>query len=576
METTAKGVVVPQCVNCHKILSNDALRPNRLKRHLESHHPALKDKDVAFFKRKKTELLQMTGKVQTFVKPKIGTVQASFEIAWMISRAKCPHTIGEKLIKPCLLKAADLVAKDEVRKEFSKISLSDSTIKRRIDELGSNLKKQLNDKLKLSPSFAIQLDETTDVAKLSQLLCYVRFVGTDKVEEEILFCKPMTTTTTSSDVHEILQQFFEENSLDWDKLVGICTDGAPVMLGCRSGLVTKVKDAAKNAVSTHCVIHREALASRILSAEFMETLAVAKKVVKFIKGNDCNTRLFHEMCRDMESDHQQLLYDTEIRWLSSGNMLARVYELRSEIKQFLELKGKVELCSAFNDTDFELRLSFLVDIFGELNKLNKTLQGRNTNRMKDYDAVSAFMAKLKLWSRRIAAGVAASFATLDCALANNQVEFNGSLKSDVQSSLQLLHDEFLLYYPDIKDRDLPEWRMTRNPFFVDPDTVPLSIQEELIDLTSNSNARDDHEQMSIESFWVKYAQSYRAVGGVALKILLPFSSTYLCESGFSSLVFIKNKYRNRLDCESDMICALSAIEPQFEYLARSKQTHSSH
>ena len=53
METTAKGVVVPQCVNCHKILSNDALRPNRLKRHLESHHPALKDKDVAFFKRKK-------------------------------------------------------------------------------------------------------------------------------------------------------------------------------------------------------------------------------------------------------------------------------------------------------------------------------------------------------------------------------------------------------------------------------------------------------------------------------------------------------------------------------------------
>ena len=118
--------------------------------------------------------------------------------------------------------------------------------------------------------------------------------------------------------------------------------------------------------------------------------------------------------------------------------------------------------------------------------------------------------------------------------------------------------------------------MTRNPFFVDPDTVPLSIQEELIDLASNSSARDDHEKMAIEDFWVKYHKSYKAVSRVAIKVLLPFSTTYLCESGFSSLVYIKNKYRNRLDCESDMICALSATEPRFELLARSKQAQPSH
>ena len=222
--------------------------------------------------------------------------------------------------------------------------------------------------------------------------------------------------------------------MDWSKLFGVCTDGAPAMLGCRSGLVTRIKEKAKNSINTHCVIHREALASRILSVEFKETLAVIKKVVKCIKGNDCNTRLFGQMCKDLESDHQQLLYDTEIRWLSSGNMLSRVHELRKEIVQFLEYKGQTELCSLFDDTGLELRLSFLVDIFGELNKLNTTLQGRNTNRIKNYDAVSAFMAKLKLWSRRVTAGVAASFATLDCALAEKQADFNGSLKSAVESS----------------------------------------------------------------------------------------------------------------------------------------------
>jgi len=33
----------------------------------------------------------------------------------------------------------------------------------------------------------------------------------------------------------------------------------------------------------------------------------------------------------------------------------------------------------------------------------------------------------------------------------------------------------------------------------------------------------------------------------ALSILVPFATTYLCESGFSSLLYLKNKYRNHLN-----------------------------
>ena len=43
----------------------------------------------------------------------------------------------------------------------------------------------------------------------------------------------------------------------------------------------------------------------------------------------------------------------------------------------------------------------------------------------------------------------------------------------------------------------------------------------------------------------------------ALRVIVRFSSTYLCEAAFSTLVFIKNKYRNRMDVENDMRCALS-------------------
>lgn len=52
----------------------------------------------------------------------------------------------------------------------------------------------------------------------------------------------------------------------------------------------------------------------------------------------------------------------------------------------------------------------------------------------------------------------------------------------------------------------------------------------------------------------------------AIKIILPFSTTYLCKSGFSALVQLKSTQMNRLDIEHDLRVALSTITPDFETL----------
>jgi len=70
------------------------------------------------------------------------------------------------------------------------------------------------------------------------------------------------------------------------------------------------------------------------------------------------------------------------------------------------------------------------------------------------------------------------------------------------------------------------------------------------------------EKPLLEEFWVKYRPIYpENVQNEALKVLVQFLPTYLCESGFSSLAVIKTKYRNRLDVESDLRCSLSNILP---------------
>ena len=45
-DATVNGQVVPQCVICFEKLSNDALRPNRLKCHLQTKHPLHQTKRI--------------------------------------------------------------------------------------------------------------------------------------------------------------------------------------------------------------------------------------------------------------------------------------------------------------------------------------------------------------------------------------------------------------------------------------------------------------------------------------------------------------------------------------------------
>jgi hypothetical protein len=50
--------------------------------------------------------------------------------------------------------------------------------------------KQLLLRIQASELNALQLDESTDVAGLAQLLVYVCYVYGESIKEDILFCKP--------------------------------------------------------------------------------------------------------------------------------------------------------------------------------------------------------------------------------------------------------------------------------------------------------------------------------------------------------------------------------------------------
>ncbi len=67
----------------------------------------------------------------------------------------------------------------------------------------------------------------------------------------------------------------------------------------------------------------------------MNVLKDLVKIINFIKSRPLNFRIFTILCDEVGSNHNTLLFHTEVRWLSRGKVLIRFYELRKEIRTFL-------------------------------------------------------------------------------------------------------------------------------------------------------------------------------------------------------------------------------------------------
>ena len=81
--------------------------------------------------------------------------------------------------------------------------------------------------------------------------------------------------------------------------------------------------------------------------------------------------------------------------------------------------------------------------------------------------------------------------------------------------------------------------------------------EKLIEITSDTRLKANFEEVPLDVLWGNLLE----ISKQAIKILLPFATTYLCESGISRYVNMKTKCRSKLDATSDIRIQLSNIKP---------------
>ncbi|XP_067143100.1 zinc finger BED domain-containing protein 5-like [Centruroides vittatus] len=209
-------------------------------------------------------------------------------------------------------------------------------------------------------------------------------------------------------------------------------------------------------------------------------------------------------------------------------------------------------------------------------ELHNILQdaGENSTIIPSASKIQAFKNKLSLWQTELNKNNTDMFPCFNDFIKENNIDIF-TFKNIISNHIEKLKENFSRRFKDFPENDLG-W--IRDPFSYDicSSTLLISEKEQLIDLISDYTLRNQFKTQPCQKFWLSVEKQYPVLCKNAIRVLIQFASTYLCETGFSKLVSIKTKYRSRLNPEDDMRIAISNIHPNIDEIIRNLQSHTSH
>ena len=120
-----------------------------------------------------------------------------------------------------------------------------------------------------------------------------------------------------------------------------------------------------------------------------------EKCVNKIRPRALNRREFREYCQILYLEYGDLILQCELRWLSRGQVLKRLWKLKITVHDYLELKNELpEERALLCDNNWLSDLVFSVDVTSHINELSFKWQGKNKLFPSFVNDINAFNTKL--------------------------------------------------------------------------------------------------------------------------------------------------------------------------------------
>ena len=235
--------------------------------------------------------------------------------------------------------------------------------------------------------------------------------------------------------------------------------------------------------------------------------------------------------------------------------------LKMRSKSFFE-KAKNNLCVQLPNEEFVVMLSHMANVFGHLNDMKLSLQGRDVTVSDVKDKLAGITARIGFWQTRIKIGFSTSFPLFERCPKMNMIDLPDNIKTCIIEHLEIVSAEFRSYFSD----DILHVSWYRDQFNTEIDPNAKEAEELAEFKVLNAMKLAFNNKTDDSSFWLSLHDSCPLLSKKASVILVQFATTYFCEAEFSDLASMKTKFRNRLNVCSDICLAHPKTEQNIKGL----------
>ena len=353
--------------------------------------------------------------------------------------------------------------------------------------MGETVQESLKEEIQASPVFALLVDETTDVSILKQMIINGRYLLDGEVRSRFLGIVELPDGKAVT-ITDAIFQFCGKMDLDIHRrLFVLGSDGASVMLGCRGGVSTLLKEKVPYLIVNHCVAHRLALACGQAANEinylkkFKTILAQLYRYYQYSSVRMAGLKRLQEVLNDPQ---MKLTQAKDVRWLSHEKAVHNLRLCLPSVLASLEREATERsdaqahgLALFVKNSFFVASLYFLADILPPLANLSRAFQRKSI----DFSMVKPLVQGTKQCIEALTVNEGAIFSTLSSDMEG--LVSHGFLELTTEKLSQFkreVYDSYLTAISEHLDSRFPDVALLNAFSIFDPSTMDADIPPDVL------------------------------------------------------------------------------------------------
>lgn len=257
----------------------------------------------------------------------------------------------------------------------------------------------LQEKLKSevgSEHYSLIIDESTDISITKFLGVIIKYYSVETKRIDVAFLKLITLENCDANgIVEGIKHVLKEYKLSINKMKGLGTDNASVMVGVNNGVHKKLSDINPHIILITCVCHSLQLCASHATEEHLPPkieFLVSETYNWFCRSYTRQSayNVLYQLINDGHNPHK-LVQTAKTRWMSIFSAIDRVIQQWLELKTHFELVRKScyiaeQLFQLYSDESNLCYLKYLKTILWEVQRVNKIFESRdNIDPFKLFD-----------------------------------------------------------------------------------------------------------------------------------------------------------------------------------------------